>query len=223
MIVNKTNRLQNKRKKSALSEWLIPIALILISLVPAMAGTFRVTELATGAEITPDNARFFAVPFPVILHIIGAVFYSILGAFQFAPSFRRRHLRWHRLIGRLLVPCGFIVALTGLWMSHFYPWPMYDGVMLYVVRLLFGFAMLGSLILAVLTIWQRQFKWHGVWMVRAYAIGLGAGTQVLTHIPWFVFPQIQGELARVICMSAGWVINLIIAEWFIRKFSLLPK
>jgi hypothetical protein len=23
-------------------------------------------------------------------------------------------------------------------------------------------------------------------MTRAYAIGLGAGTQVLTHLPWFV-------------------------------------
>lgn len=49
------------------AEWLIPAALIVLSLVPAVAGTFRLVELTGGAEITPDNARFFAAPLPVVL------------------------------------------------------------------------------------------------------------------------------------------------------------
>jgi hypothetical protein len=74
-------------------EWLIPAALIMLSLVPAAAGTVRLAELTGGADITPDNARFFASPLPVVLHILSVIPYSILGAFQFAPGFRRRRRR----------------------------------------------------------------------------------------------------------------------------------
>ena len=54
-------------------------------------------------------------------------------------------------------------------------------------------------------------------MIRGYAIGLGAGTQVLTHVPWFLLVGQPGEVARAVLMGAGWVINLVVAEWIIRK------
>lgn len=52
-------------------------------------------------------------------------------------------------------------------------------------------------------------------MMRGYALGLGAGTQVFTHIPMFLFPNIQGELARTLCMGAGWAINFVVVELLI--------
>jgi uncharacterized membrane protein len=206
-----------KEKKRSSAEWLILFGLILLSAVPVIAGAVRITELTSGAEITPENARFFASPIPVVSHIISVTLYSILGAFQFAPSFRRRKPAWHRNAGRLLVPSGMVAALSGLWMTQFYPWPEYDGVWLYGLRLLFGSAMLISLVMGYIAARRWDFTQHGAWMIRAYAIGLGAGTQVFTHLPWFLFPSIQGELARTIMMGAGWVINLAIAEWIIRK------
>ena len=55
-------------------------------------------------------------------------------------------------------------------------------------------------------------------MIRGYAIGLGAGTQVLTHLPWFLLVDGRpGELPRAVMMGAGWVINLVLAEWIIRS------
>ncbi|HEX6941819.1 MAG TPA: hypothetical protein VF128_02760 [Gemmatimonadaceae bacterium] len=33
---------------------------------------------------------------------------------------------------------------------------------------------------------SRKYAEHGDWMIRAYAIGMGAGTQVLAHLPWFI-------------------------------------
>src|SRR5687767_13238447 len=100
--------------------WLMT-ALIALSIIPLAAGAFRLVELAGGAEITPANARFFASPLPVVLHIVGAAVYAILGAFQFAPGFRRRRPGWHRAAGRLLVVCGLLVGLSGVWMTLFYP------------------------------------------------------------------------------------------------------
>ena len=54
-------------------------------------------------------------------------------------------------------------------------------------------------------------------MMRGYALGLGAGTQVITHIPWMLFPGIRGELARTLFMAAGRGPNLAVAEWFISR------
>lgn len=56
----------------------------------------------------------------------------------------------------------------------------------------------------------------GLWMTMTYPIAMGAGTQVLTHLPWLLFPSIQGELSRFFAMTSGWVINIIVAEWIIR-------
>ena len=203
--------------KWSFTDWLVPLGLILLSAVPILAGAARVAELTGGGEVTPDNARFFASPLPVLLHIIGATLYSLLGAFQFTRGFRHIKPRWHRYIGRLLLPSGLIVALSGLWMAQFYPWPEYDGVWLYMLRLVFGTAMFISLVLGYFAARQRDFTRHAYWMIRAYAIGLAAGTQVFTHIPWILLPSIQGELARTIMMGAGWVINLSIAEWIIYR------
>ena len=203
--------------RSARAEWLIPAGLIALSVVPAAFGIARLVELAGGAEITAANARFFAAPLPVALHILVVIPYCVVGAFQFAPRFRRGHRAWHRAAGRVLAPLGLIAAVTGLWMSHFYPWPAGDGQLLYVIRLAFGTMMLVSLILALLAIRRRDFRAHGAWMMRGYAIGLGAGTQVLTNLPWFMLVGRPGELARALLMGAGWAINLAVAEWIIRR------
>jgi uncharacterized membrane protein len=204
--------------KATKSDWLIPASLVVLSLIPAIAGSVRVTQLAGGAPITPDNARFFAMPLPVLIHIPAAIVYSIVGAFQFSPGIRRRNRGWHRAAGRILIPAGLLVALSGLWMAHFYPWPQGDGVAVYIERLLFGSAMLVSIVLGVDAIRRRKFAEHGEWMMRAYAIGLGAGTQVLTHVPWFVFADGKpDEVGRGVMMGAGWVINIMVAEWVIRR------
>ncbi|MBK7369595.1 MAG: DUF2306 domain-containing protein [Candidatus Eisenbacteria bacterium] len=198
-------------------EWVNPALLILLTLVPAIAGTMRLAELASGAAVTEANARFFAAPLPVVVHVLVVIPYGILGALQFAPGFRRRHRTWHRNAGKALLVLGLVAALTGLWMTLSYPWPAGDGVALYVERLVFGPLMLFSLVRAALAIPRREFVSHGEWMTRAYAIGLGAGTQVLTHLPWFLLVGKPGETARGVLMGAGWVINVVFAEWLIRR------
>lgn len=209
---------ENAHMRKSRSDWLVPAGLIVLSLVPAIAGTARVAGLAAEATITPENARFVAAPLPVVLHVLSAIPYSVFGALQFSNALRRRGARWHRISGRALVPCAVLVALSGLWMTLTYPWPAGDGTAVYFERLVFGVAMLVSVMIGVHAIRQRDFRAHGDWMTRAYAIALGAGTQVLTHIPWMLFATGKpGETARGVMMGAGWVINVIVAEWAIRR------
>jgi uncharacterized membrane protein len=182
-----------------------------------VAGAFRLTELTGGAAVTPANARFFASPLPVVLHIVGASVYAILGAFQFSTAFRRRRPGWHRMAGRLLVPVGLLVALAALWMTLFYPRPAGDGDLLSAIRLLFGSAMIVSIILGFTSIRRRDVPQHRAWMMRGYAIGLGAGTQALTLMAGGLIAGPPSELSRALLMDAVWVFNLAVTTWAIRK------
>jgi hypothetical protein len=195
--------------------WLIPAGLLLLSAIPMAAGAFRLNQLAGGAEITPANARFFAAPWPVVIHIVGAAVYALVGAFQFLTGWRRRAFGWHRAAGRVLVVCGLLVGLSGLWMTLFYP---HTVGLIFVVRLVFGSAMVVSILLGFATIIRgRDVMGHRAWMMRAYAIGLGAGTQAFTGVVESFMVSEPTELSTALSLAAGWLINVAVAEWAIRR------
>lgn len=203
-------------------QWLVPVGLALLGVVPVLAGAARVTELTGGAEVTADNARFLASPVPVLVHVVGATVYCLLGALQFAPGFRRRRPGWHRAAGRLLVVCGLAAALSGVWMTLSFARPPVDDVLLTPMRLVFGVAMAGCIVLGVTAIRRRDTAGHRAWMARGYAIGLGAGTQVLTHLPWMLLVGQPSGHPRVLLMLAGWVLNLAVTEWALRRRPARP-
>ncbi len=199
------------------ADWFVIAALLLLSAIPLISGGLRLTQMAGGPEIIPANPRFLASPLPVVLHIVSVTVYSILGAFQFANSIRRRWPGWHRWAGRLLVPTGLLVGLSALWMTLFYARAEGTGDLLYGIRLLFGSAMVLSIVLGYVTIRQRDVIRHRAWMMRGYAIGLGAGTQVLTLLIGELAAGPPVGLSHALLMGAGWAINLAVAEWVIRK------
>jgi uncharacterized membrane protein len=204
------------------SQAVVPGLLVLLAVVPVASGIARLVELWGDPIVTALNARFVVRPLPVVLHLVSVIPYSLLGALQFAPAFRRYWPGWHRKVGRLLVVCGLMLAVTGLWMAHFYPWPPLDGTAVYVERLVFGTAMLASLVAGIASVRQHDFAAHGRWMLRAYFIGMGAGTQVLTHLPWLAFSGELTETSRAVAMGAGWVINVVVAEAIIAKAVAWP-
>ncbi|MEV0378428.1 DUF2306 domain-containing protein [Nonomuraea sp. NPDC050643] len=197
--------------------WLVPAGLIALSAVPLLAGGLRLGELAGGADVTPANARFFAAPLPVVAHIVAVSLYTVLGAFQFAPRFRRRRPGWHRGAGRLLVVCGLATALSGIWMTLFYALPAGDEGLLSVFRLGFGSAMAVCVGLGVAAIRRQDVRRHRAWMTRAYAIGLGAGSQFVVLLGWSLFAGTPGEQTRALLLGAAWAVNVVVAEWIIRR------
>jgi len=195
-------------------EWLAVAGLILLSLVPVAAGASRLTQLTTGA-VTADNTRFFDSPVPVVVHIVSVTVFSLLGALQFAPSLRRH--RWHRRAGRIVAPAGLLTALSGMWMALFYTLPAHDGEAVLVMRLVLGTAMAASIVIAFVAIRNGDVRTHSAWMTRAYAIGMGAGTQVFTLLPWTLIAGPPDETTHAVLMGAGWGINLVVAEIVIRR------
>jgi uncharacterized membrane protein len=193
------------------SDWAIPSGLIGLSVIPIIAGAVRLTQMASGA-VTAENARFFDSPLPAVFHIIAVTLFSLLGALQFAPRMRGKYPQWHRRSGRVVVPSGLIAALSGLWLAHFYVLPPADGTALYVTRLIVGVWMTYALCKGYLAIRRRDISNHQDWMLRGYAIGMGAGTQVLTHLPVIFLANPPDVALRAVLMGAGWAINAAVAE-----------
>ena len=200
---------------------LILSGLITLAFIPVAAGVVRLDMLANlfaeGAPLAPDNARFLSAPTPVVLHIVSVTLYSLLGAFQFAPGFRLMRPDWHRAAGRVLVVAGLVAALSGLWMAMFYAIVPADSALLHAFRLFFGSAMALSIVVGYLAIRRRDVARHQDWMRRAYAIGLGAGTQALTQLPPLLLFGAPNALTLALMMGAAWVVNLAVAEWLIRR------
>jgi uncharacterized membrane protein len=201
---------------------LVPVGLIALSVVPLTAGTLRLVQLAGGPELMPADDRFAGFPVALVTHIVGAAVYALVGVLQFIARFRRRHMTWHRRAGRVLAAAGLLVAASALWLTLFYPPQPGTGDLLYALRLLAGSAMVAALVLGVRAARRRDIGSHRAWMIRAYALGLGAGTQVFTEgFGGAVFGT--GEAAGDLAKAAGWAINLAIAECVIRRPSLRPS
>ena len=195
--------------------WPVPLALVALSLVPVVAGSLRLTDLSTGSTLMPQDAHHPALPVALIVHIACAIVYSLVGAFQFSAGIRRRKPGWHRAAGRILVPVGLAVAGSAVWMTLIYPTEVHTGPLLYWSRLLFGLGMTLCLVLGLLAIRARDIPTHRAWMIRAYALGLGAGTQVVT----IGLGQAAFGTSTVVTdavTAAGWAINIAVAEAIVR-------
>ena len=152
---------------------------------------------------------------PLVVHIVSVIIFAVLGAFQFSVGLGRRRSGWHRAAGHLLVVVGLVVALSALWLTLFHP-RTEGGDLLSLFRLLAGAGMFTSLILGSMAIRRRDIGRHRAWMTRAYALALGAGTQVFTLGIGKTLLE-PSNRSTALLQGAGWVINLAVAEWFIRR------
>lgn len=192
------------------------LTVAVLSAIPVTAGALRLMQLAGGPDLIPADQRISEAPAPVIIHIVGSAVYLLLGALQFVPALRRRPARWHRRAGRVVLLAGILVAGSALWMTLFYAAKDDTGPILYAARIFFSIGMAFALLRAVAAIRSRDVGAHRAWMIRAYAIGLAAGTQAFTQgatEALFGTGVLTGDLAKL----GGWVINLAVAEWLIRR------
>ena len=197
------------------SGWRGTGALMALMIFPLTAGALRIIEVAGGPHLLPENTRITASPAPLVVHVVAALVFALVGALQFPARLRRRHRGWHRSAGRVLVAAGLLVAGSGLWMTLFYP-DAPGGTLLWTVRLVVGSATAVSLVLGFTAIRRRDVAAHRAWMIRAYALAVGAGTQTITEGIGEALLGVN-DASKFLGATAGWVVNIAIAEWIIRR------
>jgi len=129
----------------------------------------------------PRAAQFAALdqvfahhPILTLIHVIPGVLFMILGPLQFSATIRARHLRWHRLSGRVFLVCSLIIGVSALGMS--FSMQSIGGVNQAAATILFAIFFLVSLGKAFWHIRRREIVLHREWMIRAYAVGLAVAT-----------------------------------------------
>jgi len=201
---------ERRRPKSG---WLAITGLLLLSVLPVLGGVLRLTEVSADLESTVLLASTVAI----VTHIVSMTVYCLLGAFQFSPALRTRR-GWHRTAGRVLIPAGFLAALSAVWLAVFFGGPP-DELALAMVRLTFAVAMTVFLVRGAIAITRRDFVTHGAWMTRAYALAVSGGTQALVFALWTIpFGEVDA-FGEAWLVATGFVINSVVAEVLIRRRS----
>ena len=140
----------------------------------------------------------------------------LLGPLQFNSRIRARHLRWHRLSGRIFVVCGLVIGITALVMS--FGMPAIGGVNQAAATTLFGTFFLFALGRAFWLIRRREIDLHREWMIRAFAIGLAVATIRPIIGIFFATSRLSGLTPHEffgIAFWIGFVLHLIAAESWI--------
>ncbi len=97
--------------------------------------------------------------------------------------------------------------------------PELQGSLLCAVRVFVSVAMVISIFMAVTAVKGGDIARHRAWMIRAFALGQGAGMQVVVLLPWMLLIGTPSILQRDVLMSLAWLINLLIAEMAIQRWS----
>jgi len=156
-------------------------------------------------------------PYLLLIHIVPGLLFLLLAPFQFSVSFRSRHPKAHRVIGRIFLVCGLIVGTTALVMS--FAMPAIGGVNQAAATTLFGALFLFALVKAYIHIRRREIALHREWMIRAFAIGLAVTTIRPIVGIFFATSSFSGLTPREFFGTAFWIgftIHLIVAESYIR-------
>lgn len=198
------------------------LGVFLVALLPVLISGFLLRSMYTGevnAISEPiDIIRRGSYPFALIGHTLGGSAMLILGYLQFSNRIRTKFPKWHRWVGRGLVAAGGYLALSGLWMNLSTK-PQYDSWLHDTAQNIAAVGLLTVLGLGLYFIRSGNITKHRIWMMRAYAISLGAGTQTLLLLPVaLIFGVPNGLLADLVFISA-WIVNLLVAEYLLRKSS----
>ena len=190
-------------------------ALFLLALIPVLTGISILISMQQGTLNTltepQDLVRRASYPWALTGHILGGSALLILGLAQFSAHLRRACPACHRWTGRALIMLGVFFALSSLWMNFsdqaMAASALHDGAQ-NVVAVLF-LIVLG---LGLAAIRRRDVVRHRVWMLRAYALTLGAATQTVMLLPVFlIYGEVEGTAFDLVFIS-GWLINLAVAE-----------
>jgi uncharacterized membrane protein len=163
-----------------------------------------------------DSWHLKAAPVWHFMHVLGGATFGILGPIQFSRVLMRKYGLLHRVMGRVFVAAGAMLSLSS--MSLLWHFPHTYSVAVSGGRLLFGIALGVALAIAMQAIGKRDFARHRNWMIRAYAIGIGATAVSMVFFPIYLITgePPQGVAADIVFLGS-WTACIVFAEGLARR------
>jgi len=126
-------------------------------------------------EVPPEgdfDRRYVLNPWNAYLHIVPGAVYLLGAPLQLSKRIRRRHIRFHRRLGRVLIVAGVVTAVFAIVVGVVMP---FGDMAESSATVVFGIYFMTALTLAYRAIRSLDILTHRRWMIRAFAIGLGVG------------------------------------------------
>src|SRR5580700_9911969 len=139
----------------------------------------------------------------LIPHTLAGTIALLAGPLQFSSRFRQRHLKIHRILGRIYVFCVFIGAFTGIALAA--GRPGLPGTTMQAV------AWIVCTTAAFITARNRQIAVHRQWMARSYAVTFTfVSSRVLNLVP--AYWSHLGDVLSAVGVIAFTLASLLIVD-----------
>ena len=194
--------------------------MIFLCLIAAAAVLRRVAALAIPSQNGPPelanlDALFASKPVLTLVHIVPALVFVGLVPFQLSRSFRTRHLRAHRWMGRIAIVLGLVIGASALLLLE----RPVGGAVEVASILVFDSLFLVSLTKAFVHVRRREVRQHREWMIRAMSVALGVATVRPIMGVFFATSRATGLTPHQffgIAFSIGFTLTFIAGELWIR-------
>jgi uncharacterized membrane protein len=179
-----------------------------------------ITAFAASAYVTLDveQARP-ALHGPVhygllVAHIFTGTVAVLAGVSQFWPGLRARHPRVHRVMGRVYFGAVLPSSVLGVVCAQLSLYGLAASGPLTVLSVLW----FASAVQGLRTARRRQFGAHRIWMIRGFALtGAAVTGRLWGLLLGGLLPQADGLLVFTTANWLSFVVNLLVAEWWIQS------
>ncbi|MBO4206454.1 DUF2306 domain-containing protein [Micromonospora echinofusca] len=206
--------------------WVGPLAVVAVAFVAFSLPPYLTLDPARSRIPTPSDLGWYH-PMLVVHVVFGAVA-LLTCCLQVWPRFRRRYPVAHRRIGRVYVFAGVLPAVAvGLPLGAVSPF----GPVARVSNVLMASLWLLCTVAGYRAARQRRYGDHRRWMVRSFALTASIITNRVWGVVWTIalWPQLDttfgGDQERLtqtvagITTWLGWVLPLLIAQWWLDRTS----
>lgn len=165
-------------------------------------------------HITEWRVAFF-------IHVFSSMLVLFAGFTQFSKTLLLRKPKLHRRLGYIYVIDILVVTGPAAFLMSFYA---NGGIGSRIGFIILSVLWIGFTSIALYYAWQRKFKQHRIFMIRSFAMTLSAVSLRIWKVVLANFTDIPPMDRYRIIAWAGWVINLLIAEYIIfRLYNKTPR
>ena len=148
------------------------------------------------------------------IHVYSALFVLLAGFTQFNTRILRNYPRIHKSAGYLyVVTVLFFTAPSGIFMGCF----ANGGLISKTSFIILGILWFTFTLKSVLSILKREIITHKNFMIRSFALATSAFTLRFWKVILIYLFHLSPMDAYQIIAWLGWIPNLLIAEWLIKK------
>lgn len=181
-----------------------------------LSGTIRMVEMTQNPPSTDVlDVRYVQHMLVAFVHIVPGLLFLSLAPLQFITRIRRRHISFHRGLGRVLASCALISGVFALVVG--FRLPAFGGIATQSATVFFGVIFLFSLVKAIWHIRRKEVRLHREWMIRTFALAMGVASirvflGLFTGLADFSLEEVFGTTFWL-----GFSVNLLAAEVWINQ------